>query len=306
MVQAIRSQFKKRIDAIDWMSSGTKAAAHTKVNKLHVQVGYPTKPVDVTSAEAVAAHYQAAAITDSHFDNVVALASLQAGHEWSKLGKPLEHGDFEKPTWAVNAAYRVERNSIEVNAGIMHLPVFQGDMPSSINYGGLGAACGHELIHGFDSTGLLFDGDGLKQTWWDSESFAQATNRSRCFVDQFNNYDHLTTNGMIKVDGKMTLNENLADAGGLNLAFEAWRAASNGTELLLPRLDAVFNTPEKQFFLAHASFFCDNPTLAQNDVMAEDPHAPNMARITSAMVNSKYFQEAFQCPDTPRTRCEVW
>ena len=133
---------------------------------------------------------------------------------------------------------------------------------------------------------------------------AQGAIRAQCFVEQFGAYDVSST---VKVDGERTLGENLADAGGLNLAFEAWWAVSNvnGTDTILPGLETVFDTPEKQFFLAHASFFCDYPTAAQEDILAADPHPPNMARIASAMMNSKYFRRAFECPD-PEPKCEMW
>lgn len=212
----------------------------------------------------------------------------------------------------VNAFYVLTKNEIVIPAGILQEPFFySGSIPKALSYGAIGHVLGHELTHGFDDQGRTFDKVGkkvpLEKTGWSKVSDKNFKKEAKCLVKQFNNYKVLSKQN---VDGKMTLGENIADAGGVKLAFNAYQRWINdhGKEKILPSLN---KTNEELFFIGFAQKSCSN-TSAVGQFMAvkEDDHAPAKFRVIGTLANMREFSETFKCPlgskMNPETKCDVW
>lgn len=238
---------------------------------------------------------------------------------WQNLVDPLKGWLLsDAPVLVVNAEYVSINNAIYFPAGILRSPFFSSQVPQYLSYGAFGTISGHELTHGFDASGRNYDAHGLYNTsQFDNDTTAAFDERKACFVEQFGQFDlhedwpvqgtlavDATTGEPLRVDGELTLNENIADAGGLATAYLAWTkraAAEPQNNQLLPGLDGF--TPEQLFFVAFGQVWCHRVNAAS--IVLTDAHAPNEARIRSIMENSRGFREAFQCPN-PEPTCELW
>ncbi len=165
---------------------------------------------------------------------------------------------------------------------------FHPSLPWYANYGGMGSILGHELTHGFDDTGREYDENGNHLPWWDNDTVAEFQRRAECFVGQFNNFTLDGPTGPLHVNGQLTLGENLADAGGLNVAYDTWIANRAALELSLPGLQMF--THEQLYFVFYANVWCSTRTPPPGDT-----HSPDMIRIKAMMQNSRAFKEAFNC-----------
>lgn len=190
----------------------------------------------------------------------------------------------------------------------MQFPVFDVDVPQYLSYGAFGSVSGHELSHAFDSTGRHYDQNGNYTDWWTDKTVANFKQRADCFVDQYHNFTIDGRDGKpLHVNGKLTLGENIADAGGLAAAFAAWKkraAEAPNLNLDLPGLD--FFTQEQLFFVSYANWWCGKtrPETAIQRIYT-DPHAPKWARILGTMANSRDFKESFHCEEK-KPVCELW
>lgn len=303
------------------MTDTSRAAAKEKVEKIRQNIAYPTDYPDAVNATDVAAFYKNFVVGTSHLNNTLSWRQWDSARQWSLLTTP----EFEWPasdhTYLVNAAYSPPDNSMYFPAGILRFPLFTPTLPSYIVYGAFGSVSGHELTHGFDNTGRKYDDVGaLSPAQWDNETVTQFTERTKCFTSQYSNMSVYAdypvpgglvwdskTNGTLKVDGAKTLNENLADAGGVATAWAAWSARKDAEpekNLLLPGLEHL--TPDQLFFIAFGQFFCHRYVDADLlDQVATDEHAPNMARNRGIMENSRGFRETFQCKNVEPV-CELW
>jgi endothelin-converting enzyme len=206
----------------------------------------------------------------------------------------------------VNAYYNPPGNEIVFPAGIMQFPVFDVDSPAYVSYGAFGSVAGHELSHAFDSTGRHYDQNGNLTDWWSDETVDAFQKRAQCFVDQYANF---TVPGPddkpLHVNGRLTLGENIADAGGLSASFQAWKMrAAEKPNQNLPGLE--FFSQEQMFFVSYSGWWCGKSRrdTAINRIYT-DPHAPKWARILGTMANSREFRDSFQCKDKKPT-CELW
>jgi endothelin-converting enzyme len=186
-----------------------------------------------------------------------------------------------------------------IPAGISQLPLFHYHLPDYALYGGLGSVIGHEITHGFDSNGRLWNEDAEHRTWWDNATVNGFQSRAQCFVDQYSQFEVPIPGGQQgKVSGELTLPENLADSGGLRAAYEAWVAdRKNMPEAWdqdLPGLDEF--THEQMFFIFWGNLWCDYSSPARNELVLQDVHAPHSARILGMAANSRAFKEAWNCP----------
>ena len=221
----------------------------------------------------------------------------------ARLAQPVDRTEWFMSPIEVNAYYAAQLNEIVFPAAIFRLPFFDRDSGAAANFGAIGSVMGHELTHAFDDEGRQFDGDGTLRNWWSAPVEAAFAERARCVVDQFSRQEPLPGQ---HVDGALTLGENLANLGGLNLAFDAWK--SSGLE---PARMAEFGGAQ-QFFIAYAQITqCTQLTTALlSTFLAADPHAPPKIRVNGPLSQLESFAQAFNCPaDAPmrvRPACEVW
>ncbi|ETN84138.1 peptidase family M13 [Necator americanus] len=229
--------------------------------------------------------------------------------EFRKLLKPFDRHEFDVSPAVVNAFYSPEKNAITFPAGILQPPFFSGSFPKAVNYGAIGAVIGHEITHGFDDQGSQYDKDGNLQNWWSARSLEAFDERRRCIVDQYGNYTVPKIN--MKVNGKLTQGENIADNGGVKEALKAYRKYMDmkGEEPRLPGLQHYTNV--QIFFLSYAHFWCgQKKEAAAVQQVTTDEHSPEIFRVSGVLSNLPDFAEAFACPKgsplNPDKRCVVW
>ena len=252
-------------------------------------------------------YYKTVNISDSFYDTMNSVRKFQTAREWGALGKPTDRGEFGMTASTVNAYYSPPINEIVFPAGIMQFPFFGGDLPGYINYGGFGAVAGHELSHAFDPNGRKYDIDGKLKDWWTNRTSAEFNKRAQCFIDEYSNFTVTMPNGTaLHVKGKQTVGENVADAGGLQSAWAAWQKERKAKpDKDLPGLSDF--TQEQMFYIAFGNVWCGKSRAEQLvQRVLTDSHSPGNYRITGpAMMNSRGFREAFNCPKKEPV-CEIW
>lgn len=253
-------------------------------------------------------YYAGLIITDTFFNNSLSMDHLSVNQSWSQLGKPTDRDAFGMTAHTVNAYYNPPGNEIVFPAGIMQFPSFGAELPKYINYGAFGAVVGHELSHAFDNNGRHYDVHGNMTDWWTNSTVAAFEERAACFVEEYSNFTAPGPNGAtLHVNGRATLGENIADAGGLSASYSAWlKRRQSYPDLDLPGLSDVFSQ-EQLFYMSYGGFWCAKYTqsaLARS--IYTDEHSPAFARIEgAAMMNSRGFREAFNCP-AKEPVCELW
>ncbi|KAK1834048.1 hypothetical protein QBC39DRAFT_278180 [Podospora conica] len=307
IVSDIKVEFIKKLNSADWMKVDERAEAIDKVHAIDQKIGYPTKSPNILDPGSLAKYYHEVNITyDRHFENALSATASALADEWSKLGKPVDRNEWGMTASTVNAYYNPAGNEIVFPAGIMQFPVFDVDTPAYVSYGAFGSVAGHELSHAFDSTGRHYDKRGTYQEWWSNATVKAFKERAQCFVDQYSNYTVPgPDNKPLHVNGRLTLGENIADAGGLSAAFQAWRRrASVAPNQDLPGLEHF--TQDQLFFVSYSNWWCGKSRKdAAIERIFSDPHAPKVWRIIGSMSNSREFREAFNCPVKEPT-CELW
>ena len=307
MATDLRNQFKERIATLDWMSAEAKARAVKKAENMVQNIGYPTRSLNTKEPASLAAFYKGLNVTSSYFANTLASRRHNIASSFATVSKPVDRTnmDHSKP-WDANAAYFSPDNSINMLAGIQQLPFFSEELPGYATFGGLGSVVGHEILHGFDSNGRAYDENAQPNNWWDNGTVAAFDKRSQCFVDQYAKYEYDLPGGKKgNTDGALTLAENLSDAGGLRIAYDAWKKTQATTkDKNLPGLEAF--THEQLFFVFYANAWCDSPTPETNEELrATDVHAANAQRIIGGAANSRGFREAFNCK-VKEPECELF
>ncbi|KAK1829593.1 hypothetical protein QBC39DRAFT_127096 [Podospora conica] len=306
MATTLRSQFKERIDTLDWMSAESKRRAHKKLENIVQNVGYPAIAKDPT---AIAEHYKDLNITSSYFGNALSARRHKVATAWTDLTKPFErYGRLDGyPTWTANAGYARSHNSININAGVQQLPFFSEQLPGYATFGGLGTVVGHEILHGFDSEGHTYDENGVAgNSLLDEATLKAFEKKSQCFVDQYSKYEYDLPGGKKgKTNGTTTLAENLSDAGGLRIAYDAWKKTQAAAkDKNLPGLEGF--THEQLFFMFYGNLWCNSVTPEHNAKnRPTDDHAADAHRIMGAAVNSRGFKEAFNCK-VKEPECELF
>ncbi len=243
--------------------------------------------------------------------NALRATEFEEQRDIAKIGKPVDRGEFDMSPPTVNAYYSSQMNDINFPAGILQPPFFDRSQNDAVNYGSVGSIIGHELTHGFDDEGRQFDGKGNFEDWWTAADSKQFTERADCVVNEFNGFVAVDD---LHVDGKLTLGENLADLGGLKLAFLAYldRAQKAGVDSTR-RGSAEYGglTPDQQFFVAFGQHWCENvrPEDLRLDIET-DVHSPAAFRANGVVLNLPEFQKAFACktgqPMAPVNRCTIW
>ncbi|MDX2298346.1 MAG: M13 family metallopeptidase [Xanthomonadaceae bacterium] len=295
MTRQIEQAMQDDINTLTWMSAETKARALEKLHTIVNKIGYPDTWRD----------YSAIAISRTDFaGNVERANRFEAHRQLTKIGKPLDRGEWGMTPPTVNAYFNPQMNDINFPAGVLQPPLYDPKMDDAPNYGNTGGTIGHELTHGFDDEGRQFDAHGNLKDWWTPEDASNFTERAQCIVDQYAQY---TVVDDIKINSKLTQGEDIADLGGLMLALVAWKAETAGQQL--DNRDGL--TPEQRFFIGYAQWACENnrPENLRVDAVT-NPHSPGKYRVNGLMVNTPEFKQAFACkagqPMVSEKPCRVW
>ena len=282
MIENLRVAYADRIRTTDWMSEGTKKEALTKLNAFVVKIGYPDKWKD----------YSKLSISrDSYLNNLLAARVWANQDEISKFGKPIDRNEWGMTPPTVNAYYNPPMNEIVFPAGILQPPFYDPKADDAVNYGGIGAVIGHEMTHGFDDQGRQYDSKGNLRDWWTKED-ADKFNAKAAVVGK--QYDAFMPLDSVHVNGKLTMGENLADLGGLTIAYAAFMKTPQAKAGQL--IDGF--TPQQRFFLGYAQIWRNNsrPEALRQQVQT-DPHSPAQFRTNGPLMNMPEFFQAFGCQD---------
>jgi predicted metalloendopeptidase len=291
LVENLRSALRDRIQSLDWMDDITKARALEKLNAFRVKIGYPDKWIDYS---------QLVVDRRSFAMNVLRASDFNFQRKLSKIGKPVDRGDWEMTPPTVNAYYNPPMNEIVFPAGILQPPFFDAKADDAVNYGGIGAVIGHEMTHGFDDQGRQYDAKGNLADWWTPESDKRFKERAAGIVKQFSGYTAIDD---LKVNGALTQGENIADLGGLKIAYAAFQKAMAGK----PREKIDGFTPDQRFFLSWATVWRTSQREAAMRLQVNtDPHSPANFRVNGPLSNLDEFYEAFGIPEgSPMRRAKA-
>jgi putative endopeptidase len=297
MTRAIQDAMKARIEALDWMGPQTKKQALDKLASMRNKIGYPDSWRD----------YAALTVERGDFyGNVARSVGFETRRQLGKIGKPVDRGEWSMTPPTVNAYYDGQMNDMNFPAGVLLPPLYDPRLDDAPSYGNTGGTIGHELTHGFDDEGRQFDADGNLRDWWTKEDAKEFEQRAQCIRDQYSQYVIVDD---IKINSKLTSGEDIADLGGLILAWEAWKAQTKSKTL--EPADGL--TPEQRFFVGFAQWDCANDrpeNLRVNAVI--NPHSPPRRRINGVVVNMPEFAKAFQCRagqalvKKAEALCRVW
>ncbi len=297
LVANLMAVYKDRIQTLDWMSDVTKVKATEKLTAIKTKIGYTDKFKD----------YKGLVITRDNF-----YANLMNATQWNykdmidQIGKPVDRTQWGMTPPTVNAYYHPLLNEIVFPAGILQPPFFDFNADDAVNYGGIGAVIGHEITHGFDDEGRNYDAKGNLNSWWLPEDSAKFMARAQKVVEQFNGFTVLDS---LHVNGSLTLGENIADLGGVSIAYEAFKRTKQGKGNT--KIDGL--TPDQRFFLGFATIWAGEirPEAAAQRIIT-DPHSPAMYRVNGPLSNLTEFYNAFSVvegdnmfrPDS--IRAKIW
>ncbi|MFZ0772017.1 MAG: M13 family metallopeptidase [Candidatus Sulfotelmatobacter sp.] len=295
MVKEIDAAMAQDIDSLTWMSAATKQQALVKLHGMANKIGYPDKWRDYSKLEIVCG---------DELGNVERARKFEFNRDLAKIGKPVDRSEWDMTPPTVNAYYNGQMNDINFPAGVLQPPAFDPTSDAAPNYGDTGGTIGHELTHGFDDEGRQFDAQGNLRNWWTAEDGKEFVKRASCISDQYSTYTIIDD---IKINGKLTLGEDVADLGGLILAYMAWKEDTKG-ENLQP-IEGL--TPDQRFFVGYGQSWCGETRDETKRLRATvDPHSPEKYRSNGVVSNMPEFQEAFHCkagsPMVNQNRCRVW
>jgi endothelin-converting enzyme/putative endopeptidase len=295
MVGALEKSLATDIGTLPWMTEATKQRALGKLQAITNKIGYPDKWRDYAGVKIG---------RDDVVGNTARARAFELKRQLGKIGRPVDKGEWLMTPPTVNAYYNPLQNNINFPAGILQPPYFDPAMDDAVNFGGIGMVIGHELTHGFDDQGRQFDADGNLKDWWSEADGAEFDKRAACFVDE---YAQFVAVGDVKLNGKLTLGENVADNGGLRIAYMALQAKLAAQ----PAGPKDGYTPEQRFFLNNAQVWCANVSDEQARLRAlTNPHSLYKYRVNGVVVNMPEFREAFKCPAgasmAPENACRVW
>ncbi len=297
LVTNLQQTYAERIQRLDWMSNETKQKAMGKLNTFMKKIGYPDKWKDYSSMTIVNNDYVA---------NIIAASQWSYNYNLNKLGKPVDRTEWGMTPPTVNAYYNPAFNEIVFPAGILQYPFFDENADDAVNYGGIGGVIGHEMTHGFDDQGRLYSADGNLSNWWTSQDSANFTNKAGKVVTM---YGSIVALDSTHINGQLTEGENLADLGGLSIAYEAFKKTKQGQGA--EKIDGF--TPDQRFFLSWAQVWRANTRpeeIAQR--LKTDPHSPAEYRCNVPVSNMEAWYKAFDIKPTDKMyraeadRAMVW
>lgn len=299
LVRNLQIALGQRIDAQTWMSDTTKAEAHKKLDKFYVKIGYPNKWRDYSKLNIDPAK--------SFYENVMACRQFaHENHIAERAGKPVDRDEWFMTPQTVNAYYNPTTNEICFPAGILQYPFFDPKADEAFNYGAIGVVIGHEMTHGFDDQGRQYDANGNMNDWWTANDAKGFNERADMYADFFSNINVLPD---LKANGRFTLGENLADHGGLQVSFLAYKNAT--AKKPLKTKDGF--TPDQRFFLAYAGVWGQNITEQEiRNRVKRDPHALGKWRVNGALPHVDAWYEAFNVKEgdklfiPKKNRLDLW
>ncbi len=295
MVKQIETAMEEDVNSLEWMSAATKKQALEKLHGVTNKIGHPDTWRDYSTVTIAAGDF---------FGDATSAMAFEVRRHLNKIGKPLVRGEWYMTPPTVNANYDAQMNEINFPAGVLQPPAFDPKMDDAPNYGNTGGTIGHELTHGFDDEGRRFDARGNLRDWWTEADGKEFERRASCISDQYSSYVAVDD---VHVNGKLTLGEDVADLGGLILAYRAWLE-----ETANKKLDAKDGlTPSQRFFVGYGQSWCSNTrpeTLRMRAVT--DPHSPEKYRTNGVVSNMTEFSKAFACqagqPMVKEPACKVW
>lgn len=298
LVDNLLKAYSERINNLDWMSEETKAKAQEKLSAIYVKVGYPNKWIDYSSLEINK--------DDSYWDIVKKASKFEVDFMLDKLNRPVDKDDWYMTPQTVNAYYNPTTNEICFPAGILQYPFFDMEADDAFNYGAIGVVIAHEVTHGFDDQGCQFDKDGNLVNWWTDSDKENFTQRTKVMEEYFNQIE--VAPGLY-ANGAFTLGENIADHGGLQVAYHAFKNATKDAPLEV--IDGF--TPEQRFFISYANVWAGN--IRDEEVVRRtkvDPHSLGKWRVNGALPHIGAWYEAFNItPESPlylapEKRVSIW
>lgn len=299
LVHNLQTALAERIDEASWMEQATKDQAKDKLSNFIIKIGYPDKWRDYSGLEIDPSL--------SLYDNLTRVtAFLTKDYIDRKVNKPVDKSEWHMTPQTVNAYYNPTTNEICFPAAILQAPFFDPEADDAVNYGAIGCVIGHEMSHGFDDQGCQFDKNGNQNNWWTAADKANYDKRTKVLEEYFSNYEVLPGK---KINGKLTLGENIGDNGGLNIAFRAFSNLMKTKKL--PVIDGF--TPEQRFFLAWGRVWAANTSDEMTDYLLKvDPHSPNQARVNGALPHIDAWYDAFNVKKSDKMyvpkskRAHIW
>lgn len=297
LVSNLMAAYQDRIQHLDWMSDDTKKKAIEKLNTIARKIGYSEKWKDYAGLEIS---------RESFFKNILNAKTWNYNYMISKVGQPVNRTEWHMTPPTVNAYYNPSMNEIVFPAGILQPPFFDPNADDAVNYGSIGAVIGHELTHGFDDEGRNYDAKGNLTNWWTSEDSSKFDSKAKMIVDQFNNYKVLDS---LHVNGELTLGENIADLGGITIAYAAFKRTEQGKSQ--DKIDGF--TPDQRFFLGFARIWASSirPEAAAQRLII-DSHSPSQFRVNGPLSNLPEFYSAFNVAEnesmhrSDTLRAKIW
>ncbi len=297
LITNLQTSVKKHIQSLDWMSAETKQQALKKLSTFTPKIGYPDKWKDYSAMQIKQQHY---------FLNAMEASQWARKDNLKKIGKAVDKTEWQMNPQTVNAYYNPLYNEIVFPAAILQPPFFDKDADPALNYGTIGAVIGHEVIHGFDDEGSKFDADGNLKDWWSADDRKKFESRTEKLGKQFDTYEPLPG---VKVNGKLTMGENIADLGGLTMAYDALQMSLTNKRVGL--IDGF--TQDQRFFLGWSQGWRRNHTPEQLKLMVNtDPHSPSKYRVNGPLANLDAFRNAFACKEGDamvrrgETQVKIW
>ncbi len=278
LVENLRLAFAGRIKKLDWMTDETKEKALAKLEAITVKIGYPDKWKDYSTLNIV---------PDNYLLNVQNARAFEFKRDFAKIGKKVDKTEWGMTPQTVNAYYNPTNNEIVFPAGILQPPFFNKDADDAVNYGAIGVVIGHEMTHGFDDQGRKYDKDGNMNEWWTDEDAERFMAKAAILAKQYDDYTMLDS---LHINGNLTMGENIADMGGLNISYDAFLMALNGAQ---PEMIDGYSA-DQRFFMAYAQVWRQNVRdKALMRQLKEDVHSPGEARVNIPPFNMDIFLDAF-------------
>ena len=292
MVHAISAAFGHELDTLAWMDAPTRERAHEKLDAMAYLIGYPSKWKT----------YEFEIDPKTYAGNAQRARAFDLARELAKIDKAVDREEWQMSPPTVNAYYDPQRNHMVFPAGVLQPPFYDVKSSPAVNLGAIGMVVGHELTHGFDDEGSQYDAKGNLKNWWEPSVNERFKEKTACVADQYSQYEPLPG---LKLNGQLTLGENIADLGGVKLAYAAFRATRSAEAA---HVAAGGYSEDQQFFLATGQAWCAKYRPELERLMAQtNPHSPPRFRVQGALANLPEFAEAFACSARPDAKmCDVW
>jgi putative endopeptidase len=299
LVENLKTVFRDHLEKVDWMTDATRAKALSKFARFTRKIGYPDKFRDYSSIKIT---------RDDYLGNIRRAAAFEEHRQIVRVGQPVDRTEWEMTPETVNAYFNPLQNEIVFPAGILQPPFFDVSKDDAVNYGAIGVVIGHEITHGYDDQGRKYDAEGNLNEWWTKEDAKEFDARAQKVVEEYNAFEPLPG---VHVNGRLTLGENLADLGGVSIAYDALERALARDPSKRAVIDGF--TPEQRFFISFAQIWRTNIRDAEaRRLVTIDPHSPGRFRAFGPLLNYQQFFDAFNIKPgdpmwrAPELRAHVW